>query len=486
MNLRLLLALLGALAACGCASRPGVPDRPNIVLVLVDDLGWRDLAATGSDFYRTPHVDRVAREGMTFTSAYAASCVCSPTRAALLTGLAPARLNITDWIPGARFPRARLRVPDIHKQLPDSTTTLAEVLRDAGYRTLHVGKWHLGADTSSPLEHGFDVNIGGHAAGHPASYFHPYGRPGDFYTVRNLPPGGEEGEYLTDRLTDEAIRLIHENRDRPFFLHLSHYAVHTPLQARAEVIERYRGARRPGLTHTNATYAAMVESVDDGVGRLMDTLRALDLDRRTLVIITSDNGGEKSATSNSPLRDAKGTLYEGGTRVPLIVRWPGVVPGASTCDTPVITMDLFPTLTDAAALAGVGAGAADGLSLLPLLTDPGAGLGRDALHWHYPHYHTAARPPCSSVRAGDLKLIEFHEDARVELYDLRADPGETTDLAGARPDDAARLRARLHAWLTEVGARMPELNPDHEPAGARAPAAPGEFAGVCACALAER
>ncbi|MHC5023158.1 MAG: sulfatase [Planctomycetota bacterium] len=465
----LLFAVLWLGPAVEVAASPEAPTRPNIVLFLVDDLGWADLGCFGSDFYRTPRIDRLARDGMLFTDAYASAPVCSPTRAALQSGLYPARLRITDWIPGVRYPHARLRVPDFTQELPLEITTIAEALRPAGYATLHVGKWHLGDEPFYPRAQGFDVNIGGHSKGAPATYFHPYQSKPDAavdWSVRNLPPGGQDGDYLTDRLTDEAIRLIEQHRDRPFFLHLSFYTVHTPIEGKPDLVEQYRARKKPELKQQNAAYAAMVHNLDENVGRVLETLDALDLAGNTIVIFTSDNGGVTGITNNHPLRAGKGFLYEGGIRVPMIVRWPGVVTPNRQSDTVVTSIDLLPTIVE---MAGVAAAtdedrSIDGLSLVPQLRDPAARWDREAVFWHYPHYHTPKRPPTGAVRAGDWKLIEFYEDGRVELYDLRSDPGEKHDLAGEHRERAAALQRRLHEWLVETGAQMPTINADFDPA----------------------
>ena len=435
--------------------------RPNIVLILVDDLGWTDLGCQGSSFYKTPNIDRLATEGKRFTQAYSACTVCSPTRAALLTGQYPARLHVTDWIEGHKRPKAKLRVPDWTMHLPHETTTIAEVLKQRGYTTATVGKWHLGSEAFEPTTHGFDVNIGGNHRGQPPSYFYPYER-------QNISlPGleeGQEGEYLTDRLTDEAIRWIESHRDQPFFLYLPHYTVHTPIQAKAELIEKYRAAVDPSSPHKNAAYAAMIDSLDQSVGRIMESLKKLKLDENTLVIITSDNGGLMGVTSQPPLRAGKGSVYEGGVRVPLIVRYPGKVKPGKTSDEPVITMDLYHTLIELTAKGKPSAAdaPADGVSLLPVLTGSG-NLDRDALYWHYPHYHPGGATPYSAIRAGDYRLIEFFEDGRTELYNLKDDIGEQNDIASSQPKKRDELLAKLAKWREQVGAQLPTPNPDYDP-----------------------
>jgi len=467
---RAALALL-PLVLASCVTPPvstGESFRPpNIVLILVDDLGWRDLGCYGSDFYQTPRIDSLARQGLRFTNAYAAASVCSPTRASLMSGLAPARLHITDWIPGMRYPRAPLTIPAIRNELPLEVDTLAERLKRAGYATFHVGKWHLGKEPFWPEKQGFDVNVGGNDKGQPGSYFHPYRKvtkAGD-WTVRPLGPGGKEGDYLTDRLTDEALRLMESAKDRPFFLNFNTYTVHAPYQAKKELVKQYRKLRRPGQRQNNATYAAMVHSLDENVGRLLDGLERLGIADNTLVIFTSDNGGVHTVSSNEPLRAGKGYLYEGGVRVPFIVRWPGRVPPGGQQRTPIITTDLFPTLLRSARapLGWDERRKLDGQSLLPLFRGSKSSLGERPLFWHYPHYHTPGRPPCGAVRLGHYKLIEWYEDGRLELYNVFADQGETRDLSQERPGMAHALRNRLHTWLHSVGAQRNNPNPAHDP-----------------------
>lgn len=434
---------------------------PNFIVILVDDLGWTDLGCQGSKFYETPHIDRLAREGMRFTQAYAACTVCSPTRAALLTGKYPARLHITDWIPGHARPDAKLNVPDWRMFLPHEERTLAEALRDAGYATASIGKWHLGGPEFYPERHGFDVNIAGFEKGSPPSYFAPYKIP----TLTDGPPG----EFLSDRLTDEAVRFIEAHRDRPFFIYLPHYAVHTPLMAKSNVIAKYQAKADPSHPQRHPVYAALVESVDDSVGRILQTLETLQLARDTVIVFTSDNGGLvlRNVTSNLPLREGKGSAYEGGVRVPLIVKWPGVTRPGSVCDAPVITPDFYPTLLEIAGLKPARGQVVDGMSLVPLLRGRGA-IRRDALFWHYPHYHPGGATPYGAIREGDWRLVEFYEDNHVELYNLRRDIGEKHNLAESEPALAKRLRDKLHAWRQRVGAQMPSPNPNYDPARAAA------------------
>jgi arylsulfatase A-like enzyme len=458
----LTVALIGAASFSVSAATPA---KPNVVLILADDLGWTDLACFGSDFYETPHLDRLARGGMKFTQNYSACTVCSPTRAALMTGKYPARLHITDWIPGQMPENPKLLVPDWTKFLPLTEKTIADAFKSADYTTASIGKWHLGTEPYYPDRHGFDLNIAGTDKPQPPTYFAPWKIP----TLTE----GKDGEYLTDRLGEEAVKFIERTKDKPFFLYLPHFAVHTPTQGRADLVEKYRQKLKPGLTHTNVTYAAMVEGLDAAVGRVLTKLDELKLAERTIVIFTSDNGGliTRGTTSNKPLRYGKASAYEGGVRVPLIVRWPGVTKPGSVSDTPVITVDLFPTLLEMCGLSSppsaspTGAPGRDGVSLVPLLRGTGSLPSRD-LFWHYPHhqhYQLGGATPYGAIRAGDFKLIEFFNDKCVELYKVREDIGEQRDLAAQLPDKANELRKRLLAWRKEVGAQMPTPNPNYDP-----------------------
>jgi len=457
--------------------------RPNFIFILIDDMGWTDLGCYGSSFYETPHLDRLAIEGMRFTHAYAACPVCSPTRASILSGKYPATVQVTNFIAGQAKGKL-LSAPYLH-YLPLEEKTIAAALRDGGYRTWHVGKWHLGDEPYWPQHHGFDVNVGGWSAGMPRSYFSPYLNP----TL----PDGPEGEYLTDRLTDEAIRLIENSDGRPFFLNLCYYAVHIPIQGKPDYVDKYRAkAAALGLDkrdpfevgepfpcehkkdqrvtrrrfQSDPGYAAMVESLDENIGRIVQALDAKGLTGNTVIFFTSDNGGlataEGSPTCNAPLAEGKGWMYEGGTREPLIVKWPGVTRPDSLCDVPVTSPDFYPTMLEMAALDPIPDQHTDGLSIVPLLSGQGQPQ-REAIFWHYPHYGNQGGTPGCSVRAGDHKLIEFFEDGRVELYNLREDVGEDRDLSRERPDLTERLRTMLHEWQKRVGAKIPQPNPDYVP-----------------------
>ena len=428
-------------------------EKLNFVFILIDDLGWMDTGCYGSTFYETPNIDRLASEGVRFTDAYAACPVCSPTRASILTGKYPARLHLTDWIPGHRRTKAKLRVPEFNQELPLYQTTIAEALKPAGYASASLGKWHLGKSPFHPEHQGFDLNFAGYHRGQPPSYFQPYNIP-------NVPEG-KDGEYLTDRTTDEALRFIEANRDRPFFVYLTHYAVHTPLQAKKNLIEKYEAKVEPGQAQNNPTYAGMIESVDESVGRVLDKLDELGIADRTVVFFMSDNGGLARVTSNAPLREGKGTLYEGGIREPMIIKWPRVAWPGALCHEPVTSVDFFPTICE---MAGVNPEIRDidGVSLVPLLTGK-TSLKRDAIYWHYPHYHPCGATPGGIVRQGRFKLIEYYEDARLELYDLVDDIGEKHNLADVMPRKTAKLREMLHEWLEAAGAQMPTPNLDYEP-----------------------
>ncbi|MEO6809809.1 MAG: sulfatase, partial [Isosphaeraceae bacterium] len=432
-------------------ARADEPSKPNIVLILTDDMGWTDLGCFGSTFYETPNIDRLATQGMKFTNAYAACTVCSPTRASILTGEYPGRLHITDWIAGHNRPFAKLKLPAWTMELSPEISNIARVLKGVGYTSASIGKWHLGPAECWPEKQGFDLNVAGCQRGQPPSYFSPY-------KIETL-TDGPEGEFLSERLTTEALKFIEQSKGQPFFLYLPHYAVHTPLQAKPEVVAKYKAKADPNSPHHNPIYAGLVESVDDSVGRVLDKLDELKLTENTIVVFTSDNGGLIGPTSNVPLRAGKGSAYEGGVRVPMIVKWPGVVQPGSVCDVPVISADSYPTFSAITGASVPASHAIDGESLVPLLKQSGT-LKRDALYWHYPHYHPGGATPYSAVREGDFRLVEFFEDDRVELYNLKNDLGETHDLAAKRPKKAAALRAKLHAWRKSVGAQMPTPNPN--------------------------
>ena len=445
--------------------------KKNVVFILVDDWGWADAGVQGSDFFETPNIDRLAREGMRFTQAYAAAAICSPTRAAILTGKSPARLDMTIWHEGAvrGGPKSkRLLEAKAQPNLPRGEVTLAELFKKEGYFTAHIGKWHLGKAAFYPETQGYDVNIGGTYWGAPATFHWPYRGPWSKNDpeLRYVPVGsGKSGDYLTDQLTDHALRIITQQKDRPFFLSLWFHTVHTPIEGKPDLVKRFE-KKPPGKIHSHAEYAAMLASLDENVGRVLRRIDDLKLTDRTVVILTSDNGGvdfstAKSAnrppTSNAPFRSGKGTLYEGGLRVPLIIRWPGRTKAGSECAAQVTSQDFFPTLADA--LGQTDVPRHDGVSLLPLLNNPQASLNREALFWHYPHYYPRMTP-ASAIRTGDWKLIHYYEDNRMELFNLKTDPAETKNLATTQPAKTKALRKKLDAWRKETDAKAPTKNPD--------------------------
>jgi arylsulfatase A-like enzyme len=470
-----LLAVCAGLIFAGTVDGHAAETRPNIIVILADDLGWSDLACYGADLHQTPNLDRLAADGVRFTDAYAGSSVCTPTRAALMTGRHPARLGMTIWAEATEEPPKpeRLIPPPAEHNLPLSETTIAEHLQAAGYQTALVGKWHLGDPKHYPEAQGFNINIGGTLWGAPQTFFYPYSGSGlygqEFRYVPHL-EFGAPGEYLTDRLTDEALKVIDRCGEQPFFLYLAHHAPHTPIEAKEAEVAMFQRQLTPSLHHQNAAYAAMIKSLDESVGRIREHLNKRGLAERTLIIFTSDNGGfvgkergrSMPVTSNWPLRSGKGALYEGGIRVPLLVSWSGVTPAGKECHEPVVTMDLFVSMLAAAGIKTQQSVALDGLSLLPVLKDPSGKLDRDALYFHYPHYYHSTSP-VSAIRMGDQKLVEFYEDGRTELYNLRSDIGELRDLASSQPQAAAELKQRLHDWRQNVGARLPTTNPNYQP-----------------------
>ena len=454
MRLSLLFLLVGSVAVA--ADR-----KPNVVLILIDDLGGRDLGCYGSKYHKTPNLDAFAKQGTKLTDAYAACPVCSPTRLSILTGKNPARLNLTDWLPGRPDrPDQKLSRPVIRQQMPLEEVTLAEELKKAGYATCHIGKWHLGGKGFEPEKQGFDINIAGDHTGTPRSYFAPYqNKQGSMPGLEKAPAG----EYLTDRLTAEAEKFITASKDKPFFLYLAHYAVHTPLRAKTDIKAKYKEGT-PGR-QANPTYAAMVESMDDSVGRVLKTLDDLKLAENTIVIFTSDNGGLATsegsingipATNNSPLREGKGFLYEGGVRVPMILRGPGI----EKKNIPMITTDIMPTVLG---LCGIQSDVKfDGRNLSAALGGAKVDVPAE-FFWHYPHYANQGSQPSGAVRSGNWKLIEFYETGRKELFDLSKDISESRNLAADKPEVVKELAKKLADWRTEVGAKMPTPNPKYLP-----------------------
>lgn len=468
MTSRILLPLAIILITCA-ATRGAERQKPNIIFILADDLGWADLGCYGADLHETPNLDRFAAEGVRFSQAYAMP-VCSPTRAAIMTGKHAARLHITIWREGT-FDKPdltkKLILPNNEHNLSLTDVSLAKALKSAGYLTFHVGKWHLGDGHHYPEAFGFDINIGGTEWGAPNTYFYPFSGTKNYGEFRYVPGLGlgKPGDYLTDRFTDEAIKLIDEAGDRPFYLNLCHHAVHTPIEGKADLVEHFRKKITPGMHHQNPGYAAMLTSLDEGVGRILRHLEERHLAGNTIVVFNSDNGGyinkfgKETVTNNTPLRSGKGSLYEGGVRVPLIIRWPGVAPAGAVCNEPVICTDYFKTLTEAAGVdpSTTGDSGRDGVSLMPLLKDPSAKLERDTLFFHYPHYY-ATTSPVGAIRQGDWKLLEYFEDNHLELYNLKDDLAESKNLAQEMPDRAKELQQRLAAWRQSVGAQMPTPN----------------------------
>lgn len=444
------------LIALGSGCEPA--QQPNIVFILIDDLGWADLPAYGHDFHETPNIDRLASQGMLFTQVYAAAPVCSPTRASIQSGQYPARIGITDFITGHWRPHERLTVPLNRTQhLPLEVETVAEVLREKGYATAYFGKWHLGNPRVTPALQGYDHGF--------------YRRGGGHYNVGDfLVPAQDvdSGAFLSDIIADHGLSFMEDHSDQPFFLVMSHYAVHIPLQSTAQLIDKYEQKPKPESGLNNPVYAAMIEQVDQSVGRVMEQLDALGIADNTVVVLTSDNGGllerfDRSTgvkvTTNTPLRDEKGSLYEGGIRVPMIVRWPAAIDAGTTSDALVSSVDFYPTFVDLAGGSMPDAQEFDGISLVPILqgSEPD---GERALFFHYPHYHHST--PSGAIRRGDYKLIEFFEDGRVELYNLRTDMAESTVLTVELPDRAADMQDLLASWRTDIGALMPTMNPDFD------------------------
>ncbi len=449
------ILLLAGIYSCAGAQEKATA-KWNIVLLLADDLGWRDLGCTGSSFYETPAIDRLAAQGLRFTRGYAACNVCSPTRSSIMTGKYPARLHTTNFFGGNR--KGMLLPPEYRQSLPLEDTTLAEAFAAAGYKTAIAGKWHLGGKGSLPADHGFQVVYGAEAK----------------------PAGGPPNDpHYATQLSTQAAQFIEQSKDAPFFLYMPLHSPHVGLKTRPELLEKYKAkaAALPASTgprevpvaqgfkaravQDHAAYAGMIQEMDEAVDRILRKLEELHLSERTIVVFLSDNGGlstaEGSPTSNLPLRAGKGWNYEGGVRVPWIVRMPGRVAPNSTNDVPVVSNDLYPTLLELAGVPVPAGQALDALSIVPLLS--GGSIRARPLYWHFPHYSNQGGRPGGAVRVGDWKLLEFFEDSRVELYDLEKDPGELQDLASGQPERAAALKKQLADWRVSVGAQMPTPNP---------------------------
>lgn len=520
----LLIGWVAPLTSCNTPTAAAQQPSPNVILFLVDDLGWSDVGCYGSQFYETPHIDRLAKRSVRFTQAYAACHVCSPTRASIVTGKYPARLQLTDWLPGRKeFPFQQLSNATTVQQLPLAEVTLAEALRDHGYRTAHIGKWHLGEEPFGPRQQGFDLQIPRWNKGWPKAGYHPP------FEMDNL--DSQPGDYLTDRLTDAALEFIDSSGKQPFFLYLAHFAVHDPIEGRADLVAKYQrkleglppaeGAAfvlegnpddQPPVSQIelqqrlgdeawsgyrvlpdrlvkikqhqdNVQFAAMVEAVDESLGRLVSKLESLQLANDTVIILCSDNGGMSAAnfgnpsrvinaaaidkafsTANLPLRGGKGWLYEGGIRVPFIVHWPVRGRVGQVCNTPVVSSDIYPTVLDMLGLPLRPLQHVDGVSLAPLLSGSGD-LERAAIYWHFPHYSNhGLQSPGGAIRAGDYKLLEYFENGTVQLFNLRTDPGELHDLSKAEPTKAAELRSMLQTWRNTLSAQRMVANPDYVPA----------------------
>jgi len=475
------LASLAYLSHFGPAKGVSIHKKPNFVFFLVDDLGWTDLGCYGSRFYETPNIDRLAQQSMRFTDAYAACPVCSPTRASIMTGKYPTRVGITDWIPGYRGKNTKLITPEDIHQLPLEEETFPEVLKQVGYSTFFAGKWHLGSDGYFPEQQGFDINLGGHHRGSPpGGYFSPYKNP--------KLSDGPKGEYLTDRLAEESVKFLQSQskKQNPFLLYLSFYTVHTPIQAKQDYIAKYKSKltkapdalspdfiperqSRAKQIQDRPDYAGMVQSLDEAVGRVQDTLAELNLTENTIIILMSDNGGlstlpgrRNAPTANVPLRAGKGWLYEGGIRVPMIIKWLGVTKPDAKCDVPVISTDFYPTILEMADLPLKPKQHVDGVSLVPLLKGRRT-LPRKAIFWHYPHYHGSGSRPSAAVRAGNYKLIKFYEDNQLELYNLKDDLAEKHNLADKLPQKVTELKTVLRTLQKDTGAKFPRPNPNYKP-----------------------
>lgn len=501
-------------------AKPKEAKAPNVVLFLVDDLGWKDVGCYGSKFYETPNIDKLAEQGVKFTNAYAACHVCSPTRASILSGKYPARINLTDWLPGRKdFAYQKLQNVEVIQQMPYEETTLAEALKEKGYSTAIVGKWHLGEAPSDPTKHGFDKHIpAGWSKGWPLVYDAPFKLP-DY--------DGDTGEYLTDRLTTDALKYIEDNRDKPFFLYFSHFAVHDPIEGRKDLVEKYkkklasmpkettppyilegnpdsdpltieerltllkdtvydgfsqlpRGTVKIKQHQDNVEFAAMVEAMDESLGRVMNKLKALGIDDNTIVIFYSDNGGMSAgnfgrpsrvlnpktpdkhfSSSNLPLRGAKGWLYEGGIRVPAIVKWAGVKKSGSECNVPIVSTDLYPSILEMVGVPQLTNQHVDGKSIVPLLKG-GKEINREAIYWHFPHYSNhGMQSPGGAVRYKNFKLIEYYENGTVQLFNLDKDLGELQDISKENPAKVNELRGMLHSWRKSVNAKMMPPNPEY-------------------------
>lgn len=439
--------------------KKGPEQKPNVLFILADDLGWSQSGCYGSDFYETPNLDRLASEGMKFTDAYAACPVCSPTRASIMTGKYPARLHLTDFIAGGNYPVERLKQPEWQKYLPLEEVTIAEALKTAGYKTASFGKWHLSiakqppkSEQYNPDKQGFDESI-----------------------ITYKPAGNQDPEkdaHNVDRITEKSLEFLDKNKDRPFFLYVTHNTIHSPVLGKKKLVDKYRNKAGADLPQNNPVVAAMIEELDNSVGKQLQKLDDLKIADETIVIFFSDNGGLESAAKQTPLRSGKANLYEGGVREPLIVRWPGVTKPGSVCSEPVISVDFFPTFVDILGLQNKVKNPIDGVSLVPLLKRNGP-LKRKAVYWHYPHYHSSSIGPGGAIRCGDYKLIEWYDETicgqgnKFELYNLKDDIGERNNLAKKMPEKTKELSKMLANWRRKVNAQMMAPNPNFNPQKAK-------------------
>lgn len=467
--------------------------RPNVIFILIDDMGWKDIACMGSEFYETPNIDRIRNDGMLFTDAYAACPVCSPTRASIMSGKYPARVGVTHFIGGPNHSkkggeRGRLLSAPYTPYLDTCEKSMGKAFKEHGYKTWHLGKWHLGSEEYWPDKHGFDINIGGCHAGHPPGSGH-YFTPWEIPTIEPK----DDDNYLTDRIGDEAVNLIETNDDTPFFMNLWFYQVHTPLMAKEETIKKYEKKRidmgldkqeeivegdffpvehkktirmQHRLVQSNPIYAAMIEHLDENIGKVLNALDRKGIADDTIIVFTSDNGGlsdaEGSPTSNAPLFRGKGWMYEGGTREPTLVKWPGVTEPGSKSDYVLTSPDWYPTLLEACGLPLQNDQHVDGKSFTDVLK--GGSQDRGPIFWHFPHYGNQGGTPGCSIRKGDWKLIEFFENRKLELYNLKEDISETNNLADKYPEKRDELLNDLEQWLSDVAALYPEPNPNWQPA----------------------
>lgn len=451
---------LGRFAALTPAlGKSNLTARPNFLFILADDLGWSQIGCYGSNFYESPNIDRLAREGMRFTDAYAACPVCSPTRASIMTGKYPARLHLTDFIAGGSFPYEKYNQPEWQKYLPLEEITIAEVLKAVGYVTASFGKWHLSIDKKPPKSLPFNPDKQGFD-----EYFVTY-KP----TSKTDP---ESDAHNVEVITRKSLDFVERHKDKPFFLYVSHNTIHAPLKGKKKLVQKYRNKPGSDLPQNNPVLGAMIEELDNSTGRLLRKLDELKIADKTIVIFFGDNGGLEKDAKQTPLRSGKANLYEGGIREPLIVRWPGVVKPDSTCSEPVTSVDFFPTFMEIVGVKEQMKKPIDGVSLIPLLQQKG-GLNRSAIYWHYPHYHSSSIGPCGAVRAGDFKLIEWFDESicgpgnEFELYNLKSDIGEQNNLAKQMPGKVEQLKKMLSTWRSEVNAQMLTSNPDYDPEKAK-------------------